>query len=77
MAPKDIRVQCVNKFCGEKKKPKSFPPELAIAEGEQIVCGGCGHEVRFIGADRPKRDKEFDHKSMNRGKGLIDFEEEV
>lgn len=55
----DIMVQCRNKLCDEFGRPKWFPPELMMADGERIFCGGCGHETRFIGKNRPKRDKEW------------------
>lgn len=71
----DIMVQCRNKNCPWFGHPKWFPPELSMAPGEQIICGGCGNETRFIGNNRPKRTKPFDPKMMNRALPGLPYEE--
>lgn len=71
----DIMVQCRNKLCDWFGKPKWFPPGLSMAPGEFIICGQCGYETRFIGANRPNYNREFDPKTMNKNKPVGAFEE--
>lgn len=56
----DILVQCRNKDCDWKGKPKWFPPSLVMFDGEPVVCGGCGQETEFIGPNRPARKPKQD-----------------
>ena len=71
----DILVQCHNKLCDWKRQPKWISPTLLMAPNERIICGGCGHETRFIGPNRPDYSLT-DLDNINGNIPLIDFEED-
>jgi hypothetical protein len=45
-----------------------------MALGEQIICGECGADTRFIGNDRPLRNKPWEP-GMNQSFRILPFED--
>ena len=50
-----IKVRCRNRNCTLFNVECEISPVLSMAPGELIVCGGCGHEPRWVGGERPAR----------------------
>lgn len=69
-----IKVRCRNRNCPMFNTECTFPDSLRMAPGEKIHCGGCGHEPRWIGGERPVRDLPWSD-GMNLVQPFIDMDD--
>ena len=69
-----IKVRCRNRNCPMFNAECAIPDSLDMAPGEKIHCGGCGHEPRWIGNDRPTRNRAWQD-GMNSVVPFIDMDD--